>query len=449
MCRYSQNILAWLKDVLDERFGLSCQLFYEDHRLTFCLPGQPGTIVFDVLQSSFLLPTSEFPCALWNARSECWVPAIESPLPAPAVAKLPSPLIEKQDDNYLVHYDIIGLIYWMLSRLEEVDNDDVDSHGRFPATASHAFKHDYLERPIIDEWLHILGQVIQRRWPHLTLKKHQFRICLSHDVDIPSRYAYRTAIELSRGILRDILDRHDLLSIFRAPWVKITSGSMISRFDPYNVFDWIMDVSEAHGLISAFYFMCGCSDSKRDSDYEITTSSIRSLMRNIHSRGHEIGLHPSYAAYTQPELIVQEANRLWSVCDGEGIHQSNWGGRMHYLRWRHPITLYGWETAGMNYDSSLGYADRPGFRCGTCFEYPAFDPVEQKILSLRIRPLIAMDCTVMADRYLGLGATSEALDRFLTLKDVCQSVGGVFTLLWHNTSLVFNCDRDLYKEVIS
>lgn len=65
--------------------------------------------------------------------------------------------------------------------------------------------------------------------------------------------------------------------------------------------------------------------------------------------------------------------------------------------------------AGMSYDSTLGYADRPGFRCGTCFEYTAFDVVSDQPLSLRIRPLIAMDCTVIAERYLGLGSTRGGL----------------------------------------
>ena len=74
---------------------------------------------------------------------------------------------------------------------------------------------------------------------------------------------------------------------------------------------------------------------------------------------------------------------------------------MHYLRWRHPTTMMALESAGMSYDSSLGYADYAGFRCGTCFEYPGFNPVSQQALCLRIRPLIAMECSVMDIAYIG------------------------------------------------
>ena len=52
---------------------------------------------------------------------------------------------------------------------------------------------------------------------------------------------------------------------------------------------------------------------------------------------------------------------------GIGVDQKKFGGRMHYLRIKWPTTLYFWEKAKFAYDSSMGYADLPGFRCGTCF----------------------------------------------------------------------------------
>ena len=88
-------------------------------------------------------------------------------------------------------------------------------------------------------------------------------------------------------------------------------------------------------------------------------------MRRVHDRGHQIGLHPSYDTCNHPNLIFNEAERLRQICSEESIEQTQWGGRMHYLRWVWPITAYGWEKAAFDYDSTLCYADRPGFRCGT------------------------------------------------------------------------------------
>jgi hypothetical protein len=96
----------------------------------------------------------------------------------------------------------------------------------------------------------------------------------------------------------------------------------------------------------------------------------------------------------------------------------------------------------------MSYADRAGFRCGTCFEYPAFDPVAGRALNLRIRPLIAMECTVMSERYMGLGSTELALNKFKDLKDACRGVDGCFTLLWHNSELMTQSAKDLYVAVL-
>ena len=234
-----------------------------------------------------------------------------------------------------------------------------------------------------------------------------------------------------------------------APWVWLNSKHEIHPWDPANTFDWLMEQSDKHGLTSAFYFICGRTDTTKDAFYDPEMPQIRSLMRKIHSRGHEIGLHPSYNTFNNPQEIRKEAERLKNVCSDEGIYQQVWGGRMHFLRWDQSITLKAWADAGMAYDSTLSYADWPGFRCGTCFEYPAFDVTTDQVLPLRVRPLVAMDCTVIADRYLGLGSTEAAFDKFYELKSKCRKVGGVFTLLWHNSFFNSPSDFQIYRRLLS
>lgn len=171
-------------------------------------------------------------------------------------------------------------------------------------------------------------------------------------------------------------------------------------------------------------------------------------MRNVHARGHEIGLHPSYATYLKPELIKREAQRLRAICFAENIDQKIYGGRMHYLRWSHPTTLQAWESAGMAYDSTLGYADHPGFRCGTCFEYHGFNPVTQQALELRLRPLVLMEDSLMSSDYLGLETGAAAIAKVDKLKSACKAFGGCFTLLWHNSSLSNSALRAFYQYSI-
>ncbi|EON19593.1 hypothetical protein C265_11226 [Cupriavidus sp. GA3-3] len=334
----------------------------------------------------------------------------------------------------------------MLSRQEEVGRSDLDSYGRFPASASHAGKHGYLERPVVDEWLHILGQVISRLWPELQLRQQRASMKVSHDVDVPSRYGFASAARIIRRMAGDILIRRDVKSVLQAPVIRLKTRTALHPTDRVNTFDWIMDVSERHGLVSAFYFICGCTDPSKDADYEPEHPAICGLMQRIHARGHEIGLHPSFNTYRAPEKLQAEAKRLRRICEQENIEQEAWGGRMHYLRWEHPTTMLGWEQAGMTYDSTLTYADHAGFRCGTCFEYPAFDPVAGTALNLRIRPLIAMEGSVIG--YMGLGTGEAAWKKFRELKDTCKAVNGCFTMLWHNSSLGSAEERDLYQAVL-
>ncbi len=446
-----KSSIKWLEKILSERFNYDWILSYKSKKLQLRVNGHEGVIFFDLLNTSFFSPDSNLCCSLWDAQLEGWHSALGTQIPAPGANTLPIPLIEHQSEGYLIHYDIFSFIYWMLSRQEEADySGELDNHDRFPATASHAYKNNYLNRPVVDEWLYILEQVILRTWPQLKLKPKEFNIKLSHDVDNPSRYGLCSIKQLIRTVVGgEIIKRKNVMGALKAPWIHYATQKNLHLHvhDPNNTFDWIMDVSEQHGLNSAFYFICG-GKAPQDANYYPEHPAIRELMRNIHKRGHEIGLHPSYNSYLSHEIITAEAQRLRKICSEEGIKQSDWGGRMHFLRWEHPSTLYSWEKANMNYDSTLGYADMPGFRCGTCFEYPAFDPVKKQIINLRIRPLITMECTIIADRYMGLGYTEKALNTFLYFKETCRKVNGTYTLLWHNSYFTTAEDKFMYKEIL-
>ncbi|MBV5304830.1 MAG: polysaccharide deacetylase family protein [Chlorobium sp.] len=443
------HIIRWLTFILNSRFGYLFNLEQDIYSGFFRISIRLVTDVIDIGSFSCFYENEVKFCDLWNPGSEGFSAPLGVSLPLPGARDFAFPLVDKVFQGYRINYDILGLTYWMLSRQEEVGRTDLDEHGRFPATASHAFKNGYLERPVVDEWLDILGQVMLRVWPGIKLKQHHFNMKVSHDVDAPTRYGYKSLSGIVRSMGANLLKKGDVKQALLAPLIRLNSYKMLHPQDPFNTFDWIMDFSEQHAMQSAFYFICGRTHRQYDADYELEAPAIRNLLRRIHYRGHEIGLHPSYNTWQNPHSLAIEAERLKKVCGEEGIVQSEWGGRMHFLRWEHPTSMLGWEMAVMNYDSTLGYADRPGFRCGTCFEYSAFDPVNLKMLNLRIRPLIAMECTIMADRYMGLGAGLAAFEKFAALKNACKAVNGSFTLLWHNSQFTSAAERVLYQSVLT
>jgi len=446
--RLSIQALRWLEVILTERFGHAWTLSHGSAGLELRLNGRTGQIMFDKIQDCLGESRSDLPFTTWDAAGEGWVSVLGSPLPTPGVATMPQPLIEKSPAGFVVHYDVLGLTYWMLARVEEIGRTDLDSHDRFPATSSHAYGNGYLDRPVVDEWLYVLSQVIKQQWPTIELKQHEFSMQVSHDVDQPSLYAFKSWRTIGRMMTGHLIKRCDPVAFIAAPYVKLATRKKLVSADPYNTFEWLMDISEQNNVRSAFYFMCGRTDPAHDADYELEHPAIRNLMNRIHERGHELGLHPSYGTYQRPELLKAEAERLKRVCEEEGAEQFQWGGRMHYLRWQQPTTMRAWADAGMDYDSSLGYADCAGFRCGTCYQYPAYDASRQEQLDLRIRPLIAMECSVIDQGYMGLGIGPEAEREFLKLKERCQLVNGCFGLLWHNSYFPTSAACSMYTQIM-
>ena len=200
----NEKSIKWLSCILEERFGHAFTLRSQAcNTLTITLEGTSPRIELPWIGNTFTRADSNLSCAQWSPVAEGWNAALHPVLPAPGTDTLPSPLVQPSAQGYRIHYDILGLTYWMLSRQEEVGRTDLDNHGRFAATSSHAYAHGYLERPIVDEWLHILGQIIQRTWPSLSLARHHFSTKVSHDVDWPSRYAFRTLSGLARAMAGD------------------------------------------------------------------------------------------------------------------------------------------------------------------------------------------------------------------------------------------------------
>jgi peptidoglycan/xylan/chitin deacetylase (PgdA/CDA1 family) len=357
----------------------------------------------------------------------------------------------RQEDNFIhLGLDIFGSAFFMLTRYEEMVKPNRDQCDRFPASASLAAQENFLERPIINEYLEVLWGCMQALWPRMKHKTHEFTMALSHDVDEPFRFAFSGVRRLIQRCAGDILYRKSFWTLLMSlrSWGQV---KWLQRYecDPNNTFDVIMDISEQHNLQSAFYFITDHSAGVVDGDYHMDHPLIRQLLRKIHARGHEIGLHTSYNTYLDPAQTLKEFQILTQACAEEGIEQNTWGGRQHYLRWRTPTTFQNWDAAGLHYDSTLTFADQIGFRCGTCYEFPVFDLATGTTLRLRERPLSIMEVSVTRAAYMGLNITDgTALSAMVAIKRNCQLFNGKFTLLWHNVSLVEKDQLTLYREIL-
>jgi hypothetical protein len=103
------------------------------------------------------------------------------------------------------------------------------------------------------------------------------------------------------------------------------------------------------------------------------------------------------------------------------------------------------DTAGIDFDSSLGHYDMPGFRCGTCYTFPMFDLTNKVTLRVKETPLIAMECSFFD--YAGM-TYEEAFNYGFNLFKQTKKYNGNFVVLWHNDRL-FDKRSDSYKLYIA
>jgi hypothetical protein len=355
--------------------------------------------------------------------------------------------IDVQDSKIKLGLDIFGSAFFMLTRYEEVVKSDKDEHERFPARASLAYREGFLMRPIINEYVEILWWSMKKLWPNLERRKRSYRVCLSHDVDWPLSVAGNNPLRVLKAAAGDALKRKDVaLSMHKlVSLAKVCMGNIDA--DVNNTFNFIMDTSERKGLRSAFYFITDHTGGEIDGTYRLEDPWIGKLMKKIYRRGHEIGLHASYNSFRSSNQVKKEFERLISVAEKEGIYQDVWGGRQHYLRGEAPTTWQAWADAGLDYDSTLTFADHVGFRCGICYEYPVFNLLKGVALKLRERPLIIMEGTMFGKQYMGL-SYKQAFSLLQKLAETCKMFDGDFTLLWHNSSLVSKEEAEFYRDVV-
>lgn len=323
---------------------------------------------------------------------------------------------ERAQGEFYCTEDLPASTVLILSRYEEMVPEQRDEHGRFKAVASMAVRDGYLDRPVVDEWGLALEQVVAAIEPGFRTER-RLRVKVSHDVDlIGIPYGLREPAvqviarrQVGAG-LRDVL----------SGFTGAMPGSLAQVME-------ICERMESRGLRSALYWKASAR-TEHDSGYDIRDGRVARVMDWARARGIEMGVHPGYCTFGDEAELAAEVERCRAA-----IGEREIGGRQHYLRWS-PGTWLDWERCGLAYDSTVGFADRAGFRAGTCWPYRPWLWNENRRAELLEIPLIVMEQSLVSPLYMGLTPEqSAAAVRGLVRK--CAAVGGVLTLLWHNNCL--------------
>ncbi len=318
--------------------------------------------------------------------------------------------------------DIFASAFFMLTRWEEYACKERDHLGRFPAKASLAGRAGFLHRPVVNEFVEMLWNMLRHLGIQQERVKRSFQLLLTHDVDYPLLWTSFPFFLKKLG--GDILKRRSLKEAAFSinSFVSTKTGK---EKDPYDTFDFLMQVAENANFPAHFFFMAG-GKSRLDPKYDIGQDFVKKLMAEMYKRGHRIGFHPSFDTFDDETLFQREKLRLEEVSP-----QAITCGRQHFLRFSVPETWRIWADSGMEWDSTLGYPEQEGFRCGVCYPFPVFDILERKELKLLEIPLTAMDTTYAVYKKVTPAVMEDDLmELFKTVK----KYSGTFVLLWHNSS---------------
>ena len=296
-------------------------------------------------------------------------------------------------------------------RFVREDEYDAEIRDVYQRPHSHLSAHGPILEPSVSQFL--LKNGLSPKWP----KDAPFAVLLTHDIDVlfvpGTEVAVRAARALRKGKPRELAGSLRALRKARNP-----------KSNPLWNFGEVMDRETAMGARSTFFFKALSSGQE---DFNYTMEQVAPALKEIASRGFEIGLHGGHEAWRDEAALRREKMMLEKAIDRPAT-----GYRNHYLRFQVPETWRSLVAAGVEWDSTYGDPYSVGFRNGMAHPFKPYDARASKFLDILEIPLTVMDGTL--ESYLRLGPEAGwSLTR--KMLDTVENVSGVATLLWHNTHL--------------
>lgn len=334
--------------------------------------------------------------------------------------------------------DVFASSFFFISRWEENVVTKRDKFNRFQAKESLAGKENLLHRPIVNEYTEMIWHMLTYLGFTEERKLSFFEFVATHDVDQPLRIINMKM--LAKSFLKNIIIFKD----FFGSMVDISTyfaNKFTPKFDLGYSYEFLMNCSDQAGIKSIFNFQ-NSKKTKFDWGYNNNTKFMRNIFQLIKDAGHTFGFHPSYNSYNNPDLWRREYEELCEFTDSEIKF-----GRQHFLRFAVPDTWQIWDNNNLEYDATVGFPEREGFRCGTCSPFSAFNLLERKKLKIKEMPLILMEKTLM--NYQKGVSVEEFIRKANLMVSICKKYKGKFVFLWHNSSFDRKkYTRDFYKKLL-
>lgn len=404
--RYIAGIL------IGEILGLSWEIITDKRKLrkhpviNYSNESIPGsyTIIPDKLLFEKGIVSREISVSKWNDLPVIFTSPAESDLP----------------------FDIFAASFYLITRYEEYLDFNPDKHGRFPASASLAFKHGFLDMPVVDLWVKEMSRAFLKKFPTLAFRRCEYRSLLTIDVDQAFSNYSGNIFSSIKGFIYDL---RGSISAHK------TDDVLQEEKDPYDIFGYLEGKISGYRQETRFFFPVG-DHSSFDLNPSWRNSGYRGLINGI-STNYEIGIHPSYYSSEKNSVLLDEISRL-SMITGRQVTVN----RYHYLKFSFPDSYRKLISAGIKEDYSMGFPDKTGFRAGIARPYAFYDLEKDEVTNLRIIPFQVMDETLISYKYPDPEVARQTIKKLIT---ETKRARGLFVSIWHNTSLTE--EKTVWRDV--
>lgn len=370
-----------------------------------------------------------------------------------------------------IHHDLLAGAFYFLSGWQERVFMRRHTALRYPYRDSLQARLKFTHLPVVNYYFDVLKQAVEKVYGiSLSLPAwggQPGALCLTHDIDkCRSGWRYDLFHRLKQGNL--------------AAAGRIVAQKIGGRDSWFNL-EEILDLEARYGAKSSFYFIAqkgnvffhpgretvdraidaplpsrqtapdyffrrspaamlqGYREKLENADYDIRTPQMRQIFREIHARGGEVGIHGGFGSHLSTAQFAEEMARF-------GVPVA--GGRFHYLNFDITSGFDLLAGQGLRYDSTLGFAEAPGFRNGIAFPFAPYDFARNHPYPLLEIPLMAMDTTFRSYQHTPL---PEILPAVSALLEETIKFNGCLTVLWHNAYFSphkFAGWREIYEGIL-
>lgn len=316
-------------------------------------------------------------------------------------------------------FDIFAASFYLITRYEEYLPHVKDKHGRFTAEQSLAYKHRFLEKPVVDIWAYKFLELLKEKFPDYKFKTRNYKFISTIDIDNAFAYKHKNLIRSFGGFFADFFQLK-----LREVWNRL-AVTLNFKKDPFDTFNKILEFKKQFNVNTIFFFSVG-DYTTFDTNVSAAKNKYRLLIKDIQDYA-TVGLHPSYFSMQDVSILKKEKIRLEKIVNMPIVKS-----RQHYLRFSLPETYQLLIDLEVEEEYSMGYASNVGFRASTCTPFYFYDLDFEIQTPLKIYPFALMDTTL--NDYMKL-TPKQSLGKIRDLRNEVKAVDGTFITLFHNESL--------------